>query len=62
MRAIVWAAVLLAGRLQDRDRLDPAWPPVLIGGALVLAGLSAGAVIVMMRRARAATRQQEERP
>jgi hypothetical protein len=50
------------GRARDRDELDPSWPPVLVGGALVLAGVSAGAVIVMMRRARAATRHPRERP
>jgi hypothetical protein len=49
------------GRLRDSDRLDSTWPPVLVGGAVALMAMSAGAVVVMMRRARAAARRPRER-
>lgn len=48
-------------RLQDSRALDSAWPPVLIGGVLLVAGSAAGAVIVMLRRARAALRPERGR-
>jgi hypothetical protein len=44
------------GRLVDDERLDSGWPPVLVGGVVVVAGTAAGASIVMLRRARAALR------
>jgi len=44
------------GRLRDDARLDSGWPPVLVGGVVLVAGTAAGASIVMLRRARAALR------
>jgi hypothetical protein len=45
-----------SGRVKDARTLDSGWPPVLVVGALVLAGSAGGVIVVMMRRARAALR------
>jgi hypothetical protein len=44
------------GRLRDDERLDSGWPPILVGGVVVVAATAVGASIVMLRRARAALR------
>jgi hypothetical protein len=44
------------GILQDDEQLDSGWPPVLVGGVVLVVGTAAGASIVMFRRARAALR------
>jgi hypothetical protein len=44
------------GRLVDDEHLDSGWPPVLVGGVVVVASTAVGASIVMLRRARAALR------
>jgi hypothetical protein len=52
-------ALFVAGGAEARsaDKLDSGWPPVLVFAVLVLAVVVSAAVLVMVRRTRAAIRE-----